>query len=343
MTAAILSRAGRCTWAPKSFNNRIGVPLTLLKADVEDDFVVLEMGTNHHGEIEELARFARPHAGLITCIGDCHLEGLGNRRGVMEAKGELIPHLKVGGLLALNADDPLCMELTARHAGPVRTFGFSRVADVRPVGLRWEGEGQAFEIARRSFRLPASGRHNVLNAAAAICLAGWAGATSEQASEALAQIVLPGLRFEKRRIGGVEYVLDCYNSNPTAMRAALSTILEESRGRRLVVVCGDMLELGQAGPSMHMHLGRVMALTGVDTLVAVGTLGRYVVRGWSEFAGEGRKAFHLPSVDEAWQVVQENVGPGDIVLIKGSRAMRLETIPDAIVRQMTADRQEAVA
>ncbi len=343
MTAAILSRTGRCTSAPKSFNNRIGVSHTLLAAEAEDDFVVLEMGTSHHGEIDELARAARPHAGLITCIADCHLEGLGDRRGVMEAKGELVGHLEPGGLLALNADDPLCMELAGRHVGAVRTFGFSPGADVRPVGLRPEGEGQAFEICGRSFRLPVPGGHNVLNAAAAVCLSGWAGASLEQCCEALAQVALPDLRLQRRRIGDVEYLLDCYNSNPTAMRAALSTVLERYSGRRLMVVCGDMLELGSAAPHLHMHLGRVLALMRVDTLVAVGPLGRYLVRGWSQFAGEDQKAFHLSSADQAWPVVEQNVEAGDVVLIKGSRAMQLESIPEAIARRAASSQQEAVA
>jgi len=343
MTAAALKRCRRCTAAPKSYNNRIGVSLTLLAADPADEFVVLEMGTNHHGEIDELAGLARPHAGLITCIGDSHLQELGDRRGVMEAKAELIPHLPPDGLLVLNADDALCMELAERHAGEVTTFGFSVEADVRPTALRCEGKWQLFEIAGQTFRLPVPGRHNVLNAAGALCLSGWAGVPLQQASEALATVRLPALRFERHQIGSVNYVLDCYNSNPTAFCAALLTFLKQCAARRRLVVCGDMLELGAAGPYLHTLLGRALALTQVDMVVAVGPLGRYVVRGWREFAGEHGKALHVPTADEAWEAVQANVGPGDAVLIKGSRAMQLEKIPQAIAKQMGASQKQAVA
>ncbi len=342
MAAAILKGLGSCTAASKSFNNLIGVSLTLLDAEPGDEFVVLEMGANHPGEIDELARLARPHAGLVTCIWECHLEGLGDRRGVMEAKAELIPHLEPHGLLALNADDRFCMELAERHPA-VRTFGFSPRAHVRPVRLRREGEAQVFEVGGEPFRLRAPGKHNVLNAAAALCLCRWAGATLRQASEALGEVTLPHLRFERRRIGGADYILDCYNSNPTAFRAALRAFLEQGRARRRVVVAGDMLELGEAAPSLHRHLGRVLALTQVDTLVAVGPLGRFVVRGWREFADEGREALHLPSTDGAWRVVARLVAPGDAVLIKGSRAMQLEKIPEAIARHMGSGERKEVA
>jgi len=343
MLGAILSRAGRCGIAQRSFNNRIGLSLSLLDSEVEDDFTVLEMGTNHPGEIDELARCAKPHAGIITCIGECHLEGLGDRIGVMEAKAELIPHLDPDGVLILNADDPLCASLGARFAGEVRTFGFSGRADVRPINLRRDSGAMAFEACGESFRLPAAGRHNALNAAAAICASMWAGATLEQAREALAQVALPPMRFEKRQLAGVTFILDCYNSNPTAMHAALRGFLDEPVARRRMVVCGDMLEMGDAAQEMHRHLGRTLALTHVDILVAVGPLGRFVLDGWAELAQDQQVALHFPTAQEAWRPVWALTAPGDAVLIKGSRAMKMETVASAIAEHIGLAGKEAAA
>ncbi len=343
MIAVVLGRSARCTAARRSFNNAIGVSLTLLEAEVEDDFVVLEMGANHFGEIEALARSARPHAGVVTCIGECHLEAFGSREGVREAKAELIPHLDPAGLAVLNADDPLCLSLGDRFSGEVRTFGFSRHADVRAVDVRPDGEGTAFRACGVEFRLPAAGHHNVLNAAAAVCVCAWAGVGPQEASEGLAGLRLPSLRFEKRRIGGVTFVLDCYNSNPTAMRAALQAYLDAPAPRRRLVVCGDMLELGEASAQMHRRLGRLLALTRVDALVAVGPMGALVIEGWTQIRASARDALHFACAENAWRPLWEMLRPGDTVLVKGSRAMRMETIATAIADHVEATGREAAA
>ena len=334
MLAAILARRGRCCAAQRSFNNRIGVSLTLLEAGVDDDFVVLEMGTNHAGEIDELARCARPDGAIVTCIGDCHLEGLHDRQGVKEAKAELIPHLACDGLLALNADDDMCASLGSRFEGMVRTFGLSSRADVQPTRVRRVDGCTAFELWGKPFRLPFPGEHNVVNAAAALCVATWAGATLQHAREALAEVQLPPMRQEVRRLGGVTFLVDCYNSNPTAMRAALRLFLEEPcRGRR-VVVCGDMLELGAQAPELHKLLGRAMALTQVEMLVAVGPMGEHLLAGWNSMAREDQGSMRFLSAQEAWRPLWDYLRSGDAVLLKGSRAMALEQVPDAIAERI---------
>jgi len=343
MTAALLAQAGACTVARKSFNNRIGVSLSLLDAKAVDDFVVLEMGANHFGEIDELARLARPHAAVITCIGECHLEAFGDLKGVRDAKAELVAHLDPEGLLVLNADDRLCLTIASAYKGQVRTFGFARDAYVRPHGLRREGENTVFRVWGRTFRLPAVGQHNVLNAAAALCLARWAGLSLEQVRDGLAEIKMPELRWEKRVLAGVTYLIDAYNSNPTAMRAALAAFLEEPVARRRIMVCGDMLELGAASIPLHRRLGRVLALTGIDSLVAVGPLSRSVVDGWREIASDGREVFHFETAEEAWAAVHAIASPGDWVLIKGSRMMQLEKIVAAITEHLSVKGKEAAA
>jgi UDP-N-acetylmuramoyl-tripeptide--D-alanyl-D-alanine ligase len=342
MVGSILSRSASCSVARKSFNNRIGVSLSLLQSCIEDDYVVLELGTNHPGEIDELAAMARPHAGLITCIGECHLEGLGSREGVREAKAELIPHIEPDGLLVLNADDDFCASLADRHEGEVRMFGIRNEGAVRAIPPTATSSHGEFCVRHTTFRLPVAGRHNILNAAAAICLAEWAGASLEQARTALAEVRLPGLRSEKRMLKGTEFLMDCYNSNPTAMKAALESFLRQPVDGRRMVVCGDMLELGDDAPAIHRRMGRALALTEVDTLVAVGPLSQHMVEGWNELAAPHQRALHLPSAEKAWMFVWELTAPGDAVLLKGSRKMELERIVKAIEERMDgSDREEA--
>lgn len=343
MIGAILSRTGQCSTARKSFNNLIGVSLTLLESRINDDYVVLELGTNHPGEIDELARIAQPHAGAITCIGKCHLEGLGDRQGVREAKAELIPHIDPDGLLALNADDTMCASLANRFAGEVHTFGLHAGADSQPLTMETQADGNSeqFLLHDHEFHIPLPGHYNVLNATTAICLARWAGASVDECKAGLAAVEMPGMRFQKETIAGTDYILDCYNSNPTATRAVISTYMRMPVNGRRIVVFGDMLELGDAAPRLHHEMGMLMALAHIDTLIAVGDFAQDVVNGWKEIASPDQGAMQIPSAEKAWLFVWNLTQPGDTVLLKGSRKVKLERITDAIAeREMGTDRGE---
>ncbi len=342
MVGSILSRDARCTTAPASYNNRVGVALTLLSAADRDDFVVLEMGTNHPGEIDELARAAWPHLGVITAIGEVHLEGLGSLEGVLEAKAELIRHLPAGGLLVLNADDEACASLAERYYGTTRTFGLSAGATVRAQRLRPACEGWEFDALGWVFRLTGGARYNVPNAAAAICAATSLGASVRSASKALAEFRPPPLRYEKRDLGGVTFICDCYNSNPPALRIALESFVAESYPGRKIVVCGDMLELGPQAEQLHREMGREIAESGIDVFVAVGPLARHFLEGWRSRAVASQEALYFESAEQAWSPLWWEVRPGDAVLLKGSRAMALETIPDNIASS-PADKGKEVA
>ncbi len=341
MSAAILSRAGRCTAAPKSYNNRVGVAHTLLSASPDDDYVVLEMGTNHPGEIDELARAARPHLGVITAIGEVHLEGLGDLAGVREAKAELIRHVAAPGRLVLNGDCVLCASLAGRCPGWVRTFGMRPGCTVQPRHVARDGAGWSFEALGQAFSLPMGGRYNVLNAAAAICIAQELGVPAEIAAEALATAELPALRYERRRLGGVLFVCDCYNNNPTAMRAALESFMSEPAGGSRVVVCGDMLELGRESRRIHRRIGAELAAGGVDMLFAVGPLAKAMLAGWHDKRRPSQAALHFETAEEAWMPLWQLVAAGDSVLLKGSRKIGLEVIADRIGRHLQPEQEAA--
>jgi len=341
MLGAILGREARCTVAPASFNNRIGVALTLLSASTADDFVVLEVGTNHPGEIDELARAARPDVGVITAIGEVHLEGLGSIEGVQEAKAELIPHIAPDGALVLNADDARCASLADRFAGVTSTFGLSAQAAVRLQCIQPSGEGWRFDMSGWVFALPSGPRHNVLNAAAAVCAALAAGAQVRTAALALASFRAPHMRYERLELGGVTFICDCYNSNPPALRAALASFLLETNAGRKVVVCGDMLELGEDGPRLHRELGAEAAASGVDVLVAVGPLAAHFVEGWHRRATPSQSALYFKCAAEAWSPLWWELRPGDAVLLKGSRGMQMETITQKIAAYLEEKKREA--
>ncbi len=341
MTAAILRRAGQCTAAPKSFNNRVGVGLTLLSAAPDDDYVVLEMGTNHPGEIDELARAARPDLGVITAIDEVHLEGLGDVAGVREAKAELIRHVAAPGRLVLNGDCVLCASLAGRCPGWVRTFGMRPGCTVQPRHVRRTGAGWSFEALGQSFSLPMGGRYNVVNSAAAICIAQELGVPMHVAAEALAAAEPPAMRYERRRLGGVLFVCDCYNSNPPALRAAMESFMAEPVGGSRVVVCGDMLELGRDARRIHRRMGAELAASGVDMLIAVGPLARWLLVGWHDRRRPSQVALHFDTAEEAWMPLWQLVAAGDAVLLKGSRRMALEVIPERIGESVRPEQEAA--
>jgi UDP-N-acetylmuramoyl-tripeptide--D-alanyl-D-alanine ligase len=331
MLHTILAAEHRVTAAPASYNNRIGVALTLLDARYDDDYVVLEMGTNHPGEIDELAEAAAPEMAAITAIDEVHLEGLGSLEGVREAKAEIITHLPPRGTLVLNADNPQCMALVERHPGPVVTFGTAQDADVHLTAISRLGKGWSFRALDTQFLLPVGGRYNVHNAAAALAMATRLGVRAETCRRALAGFALPHLRYQREIIGGVAFVQDCYNSNPAAMRAAVESFAAEPAQGKRVVVCGDMLELGEEAPRLHRQLGAHLAGHSVHALVAVGDMARHVLAGWKS-AAPARPGLNCESADEAWRVVWNMVQPGDAVLLKGSRGVKLEKVLEAIRR-----------
>jgi len=330
MLSAILSRESSCTAAPSSFNNRVGVPLTLLDADLDDGFVVCEIGANAPGEIDELATCVRPDGAVVSCIGDCHLEGFGSREGVRDAKSEIVPHITEGGTLVLNKDDPLCMTLKDEHDGPVRTFGLSEEAWLTPRGMERRAGSWVFRARGETFHLAAPGRYNVTNAAAAMTLALNVGCSLEAVKEGLAEVSLPPMRYETSEIQGVTVVEDCYNSNPTAARAAVDAFLDQPVAGRRAVVFGDMLELGERAPELHREMGEFLGRRDIQLLVAVGEYGRQVLNGWSSVASSARQAMHFQEPERAWKPVWDKVEAGDGLLLKGSRKVGLERIVNRI-------------
>ena len=337
MIAAILAREYNVLKTQGNFNNLIGMPLSLLPVEFHHDFAVMEMGMNQPGEIARLAEIADPDIACITNVQDAHLAGLSNIAGVARAKGELFAGIKAWGKLVVNIDDKRVRGIARRCSQKKITFGRSPKADVRGLRLRSLGErGMAFTLQiganEARVKLRSLGAHNVQNALAAAGMAHAAGVKFVDIVAGLESAVPFEKRLQVQKLmGGIRLVNDAYNANPSSMLAALETLHQMDRSHKKVVVLGDMLELGAQSAAAHQDLGRAVARLGFDGLLAVGEFAETLVAAaWK--GGMSKKAAMFFAKKEQvsdWlrkSIAAGSLKPGDWVLVKGSRGMRMETI-----------------
>ena len=302
-----------------NFNNHVGVPLSILRLPGECRAAVLEMGMNHAGEIRELAGIAKPDVGVVTNVGYAHVEFFDSIEGVAAAKRELIEALPRDGVAVLNADDSRVARFREKHPGRSVTFGFSEGADVRATNF----DGSRFRAAGVDFEMGMAGRHAVLNLLAAIAVAGVFGIAPERLRDAVRSFTVGGMRGERLERDGMVIWNDCYNANPEAMQSMLD-VLRETPARRHIAVLGEMLELGTAGPELHRQVGRYAAEQGIDLLIGVRGNAHEMVDA-AVGAGLPAKAAHFfEDPAEAGEFVRREARPGDAILFKGSRGVRVE-------------------
>ena len=324
---AVLSAFGNTLKTEGNQNNDIGVPNTLFRLDTATEYAVVEMGMDHAGEIERLARCARPSAGIITKIGVSHLENLGTRENILKAKMEICAGLPDGAPLVLNADDDLLP--TASVPARLRPvwFGIEQEADVRACGIRTGAQGTEFTLEDREYgrfavTLPTAGLHTVYDALAAYAAATRLGLDPAACAAALARYQTTGMRQHIVEKGCVTVIEDCYNASPDSMKAALS-VLKELPNRRKVALLGDMLELGAASEEGHRQAGEWAADAGVDLLIAYGPRSAATARA---AGARGVATVHCQNAQEVLQCLQQSVRPGDALLAKASHAMALEEL-----------------
>ncbi len=327
MLAHLLSDREEVLFTPGTENNRIGVPRALLRLREGHGSAVLELGTNRWGEIRELTSMVQPTVGLITNIGPAHLETFGDLKGVLRAKGELWEGMDSRSLLVLNADDPLLWEAGQRLPHTVRWFGSHLGSDVRADRVVVESWGSRCRVNDRwELTVPLPGRHNLINALGAIAAAEALGRPLPSCVERLKSVPpLPG-RLVQTRLNGCLVLDDTYNANPASLKAALEVLSETHGLGRRIAVLGDMLELGERAEPLHREAGRWMKTAKVDLLVTVGHLaGALLVGAWeSGFSRQNGRSFD--TVEEAGEFLRGVLRSGDTVLIKGSRAMRMERV-----------------
>ena len=327
MAAHLLSEKRNLLAASGTQNNQIGVPLTLLRLEAEHQAVILELGTNQWGEIRRLTTLVQPTVGVITNIGPAHLEAFGDLQGVLRAKGELWEAMDPKGVLVLNGDDPLLRQAGKRLSQRLVWFGTDPTAQVRADRIVLEEWGSRCRI-NDSFemRLSLPGRHNLMNALAALAVCSALGEEMASAAARLESIApLPG-RLAQVACNGFRVIDDTYNANPASLKAALEVLRNlECSGRRILAV-GDMLELGKQAELLHAQAGRWAADSGVDLLIAVGPLARRLLSAAWEHGFPREHGWAFDTAQEAGEFLSHEVRSGDAVLLKGSRWMRMEQI-----------------
>ncbi len=327
MVYHILKNFKNVSRSEKSFNNFIGVPLTIFGADLTHDFCVVEMGTNAPGEIRRLSEITSPNFTILTNISHTHLEGLGSIEGVANAKAEFIENMDEDGTLITNADDAWCSQISSRFNGKVINFGFGENAQIKATKVKRNKSGFTFTI-NESFivNLPVLGKHNIYNSLASMALGNAIGIRMEDMCERFVDFKLPPMRMEKRVCGDIIAINDGYNSSPSSMSAALDELAQLPAPGRRIFVCGDMLELGKDTERLHKEIGKKVASSKVDILWTVGPFSRFVAEGAIDNGMSGENIFSYDTSEETSSLIASQLKSKDTVLIKGSRRMKLECV-----------------
>lgn len=334
LLAAVLRQKFTTLWSEASFNNAIGVPLTLLRLERDHEAAVLEAGTNHPGELAPLIGMIQPRFGVLTGIGREHLEFFVDLEGVVREEGWLAELLPADGTFFVNGDSPWTSALERRTRASVVRAGLGSHNHWRAQNVRVEQRGVTFEVTAPrpefsgEFQVPLLGRHQAMNALFAIALGAELGLVPEEIRRGLESCPQPKMRMQSYEIGGVRVLDDTYNANADSMLAALQTLHDlPCSGRRLAVV-GDMAELGETAAEAHAEVGRRSAELGITRLVAVG---RWAGQTAAAARAAGlREVVEYADVQAAAGEVKSMLRAGDVVLVKASRAAGLERIGEAL-------------
>jgi UDP-N-acetylmuramoyl-tripeptide--D-alanyl-D-alanine ligase len=317
----------------KNFNNHFGLPLSLLELDASHEFAVLEMGASAVGEIAALCDIARPEVGVITGIGLAHVEGFGSPERIVLGKGELLEALPRSGFAVLPGDDAVTRGMAHRASCPVIFVGEAEENHVRATNVQVANQRLAFAVGQTRYSVPVSGRHFLTAALTAIAIAREVGLTPEQIATGLADFQPAEGRCQILPIGPWTVIDDSYNANPTSMRAACETLRDWQGANKRLLIVGDMLELGQHSEQAHADLGRVAAAAHIDGLLALGSHAGLVVHAALAAGMRPQRVAQCDTLDLLLTVLDCLLEPGDVLLIKGSRGMRMERVIDWLRRQ----------
>lgn len=334
LIASVLRKQLSTLWSEASFNNDIGVPATLLRLDKIHQAAVLEVGTNHPGELAPLVRMVQPQLGVITNIAREHLEFFGDVAGVAQEEGWLAELLPASGTLFLNGDSEWAEIIAVRTKAKIRRVGLDKKNDWSARKVRLDKSGVTFQVAAPQdefggeYRVNLLGRHQAVNALFAIAVGAELGLGRAQIQAGLAECPPAKMRLNFWEAGGVRVLDDCYNANADSMIAALETLCGLPLQGRRVAVLGEMGELGATSAAAHAEIGRRAAELKLDQLFAVGRLAPVMAQAARD-AGLVR-VFEFADVDRATAAVRNFLRPGDVVLLKASRASRLERIAEVL-------------
>jgi UDP-N-acetylmuramoyl-tripeptide--D-alanyl-D-alanine ligase len=326
--AAVLKQKLTVGETSGNLNNHIGVPLSLLRFTGKEDVGVIEMGANHAREIHALSLIVGPTIGVITNIGYAHIGYFGSLAAIARAKMEITDGMSDrGGFLMLNGDDPRLIHAGSGMRRTIVYFGMSRLCHVRARNIRIvDGASTLFEVNGEEYRLAMPGRHFIYGALPAIYLGRYFGVPRELIARAIESMAPLAMRGTLEKKSGATFIVDCYNANPSSMKSAIDLLRDVSGNKRPVAIVGDMLELGRHSRRLHLALGKQLVRSGVREILAVGQQAPIVEQGALEEGMRQKNITIAANGAEALEIAKRLVRKNDVVLLKGSRGVRLETV-----------------
>ena len=334
MTANLLALQYKVQKTEGNYNNHLGLPLTILSLEEDTEIAILEMGMSGRGEIEFLTKLARPHAVIITNIGESHLQDLGSREGIAQAKLEIIQGLEKNGLIVYLGDEILLREPLLRYKGTaqLKTFGRNQDNDLYPIEINTDQKGSTFKTnaSENTYYLPVLGTHNILNALGAMLIARYFQVPFNIMNNGFSSLKLTKMRMEfVEGKSGEKIINDAYNASPTSMNAAIDLISELPGFERKILVLGDMLELGDQEKEFHFEIGKRIEPQKIHYIFTLGHLGEQIAQGAKTIFPEDR-VFSFYEKTQLIEELKKYTNKESIILVKASRGMRLEEVVDAL-------------
>ena len=326
MITAVLETTHVGIQSPLNFNNQLGVPLSLLELQDGDEFAVIEVGTSGPGEIEFLSSVVRPDMAVLTRIAPAHLAGLESLSEIQKEKFQLLKALGPDGVAFLNADDPLVLQLAAKLNRSVVTFGTNEAADVRATSVTMDGNELVVEVNGVTYQVPVFGRHHVTNVLAAIAVGLEVGVSPSQIQLGLARYKPQAGRCVASEVASWTVIDDTYNSSPASVAGAIKALAEFDNCNRRVIVLSDMLDLGDQSPMLHYGVGAALAASSIDHVLVTGEFAADVVEGFITSGGYVGRISQFGDSTTLCTMLDIILGEGDAVLVKGSRATRMEHV-----------------
>lgn len=327
----ILRQQYKVEKTPANLNNEIGLSKTILDLDSDCEICVLEMGTDHMGDISLLTRIAQPDFALLLNVGDSHLETLGSKENIARAKLEILEGLKPNGFFLYNGDDIIIKRVLTEYILPQNSysFGTSEGNDHLIEPMKFDETGNTFSLNDHIYTIPLLGEHQMYNGSCAIILAEWFGLDYSDIAKGLTTISLTGMRNELIHLKNFSILDDSYKSNPQSLNSFLQTAYTLDQYPRKIAVIGDMLELGEDAVKIHENIGKNIDSERLDYLICYGDLAYYIYNNAKDFYPEDH-VFHFSEKEEMMEKLKELIIPGTLVLVKASRALHLETVVEEL-------------
>ena len=325
--ASILKENFRVHKTAKNLNNEIGVPKTIMEMDLDDEAIVLEMGMERFGEISVLTNIANPDIAVITNIGDSHLLELGTKENIARAKFEILEGLKPDGIFIFNNDDDILREVIREYSISQRVIkiGTREDSDVIIRPIRSDESRSSFSIGEYAYSIPFIGKHQIYNVSVAITIAGLLGMDYASIVKGLSKVKLTGMRMELMHLPSFDVLNDCYKSNPQSLMSCIETVYTMKGYKNKILILSDMLELGENEEKLHFNVGEKIDRDRIDYVICVGDLAKEIYNGANRNFNV-KNLFYFETKGEVIEKVREIISEDTLIMVKGSRGMKLEEI-----------------